>query len=161
MPTKQSPPIKLFISDVDGVLTDGHLHYAADGELFKSFHVQDGQGLVMLKKANIQIAIISGNDCKIIQHRCHALGINQVFLDVKNKLSVYQQIKHKHRLTDAEIVCVGDDVPDIPIIQQAGIGIAVANAHESVKSKANWITQKTGGHGAVREICDWLISKTS
>ncbi len=151
-------PIKLLISDVDGVLTDGFLHFDANGELFKSFNVQDGYGFTMLQKANINIAIISGNSSNIIQQRCQSLGVRQIFLGIDNKLDIYRKLKQEHQLSDEEIVCVGDDLPDIPLLQNAGTGIAVANAHPTVKANANWITQNSGGNGAIREVCDWIVS---
>jgi len=153
--------IKLLILDVDGVLTDGKLYYGTDGENLKVFHVHDGYGIKMLLKHGIQVAIISGRNSSMTATRLQELGISKFYLGVKDKNLVYTQIKQDLNIIDAEIAVMGDDIPDLVIMQQAGTSIAVANAVEEIKNIASWCTKKTGGNAAVREACEWIIKQST
>lgn len=155
---EKAQKIKCLISDVDGVLTDGSLLIDNYGNELKIFNVQDGMGLKLLMAANIQVAVITTSRNAVIDHRMNQLGIEYYYKGCVNKIQAFLDLKEKLDLKNEEIAYVGDDLPDLEIIKQVGLGIAVANALPLVKEFAAWITEKTGGRGAVREICDLLLS---
>lgn len=149
--------IKCLISDVDGVLTDGQLYIDNHGNELKTFHVQDGMGLKLLMYADIHVAIITTSKNKVIDYRMEQLGITHYFKGQVNKKAAYQALKETLNLEDDEFAYIGDDLPDLPLIQTVGLGIAPQNAVHSVKRYAKWITKNRGGNGAVREVCDFLL----
>jgi len=150
--------VRLLVLDVDGVLTDGRLYFSTRGEEMKSFHVRDGAGIVAIQRAGVQIAVISGREFKGVDLRMQELGITRVHQRVKDKLPVLQQILDRCKLTLDEVACVGDDTPDVPLLSAARLGVAVADAHPAAKKAAHWVTHARGGCGAVREVCDLLLS---
>lgn len=150
--------IELLILDVDGVLTDGRLWFTPSGEELKSFDIHDGYGLKRLQQSGIHVAVISGRESPALKIRLNELGIPHQFLGHEEKLSPYQQLQNHLKLTNEQIAYMGDDIPDMAVMQKAGLSIAVANAVSEVKNIADWQTRKKGGHGAVREVCDFLIS---
>ena len=150
--------IRLLVLDVDGVLTDGRLYFGATGEALKAFHVRDGAGLVQLRQAGIEIAIISGRSSEAVTVRMKELGITRVHQGIHDKGSRLQKLKDELRINEDGICCVGDDTPDIPMFSLAHLAIAVADAHPQVRTAAHHITQQFGGRGAVREVCDLLLS---
>ena len=154
----QAKHIKLLICDVDGVLSDGTITIDDQGTESKGFHVHDGLGLKMLQQANIDVAIISSRDTQSVQQRMQALGIKHVFQGIKNKMDCYQRLLTQLSLTHEQIAYVGDDLPDLAVMQQVGLSVAVANANAFVKQHAHWQTTLTGGQGAVREVCDLILS---
>jgi len=149
--------IKLLILDVDGVLTDGKLYYSDNGVETKSFHIHDGQGMKLLLQHHITIAVISGRKSQATQNRMKELGIKHVYLGVNDKTQIFSQLKKKLGLKKENIVCVGDDLPDIPLMKQVGLSIAVANSTKDVLKIADYVTKNTGGNGAIREVCDLLL----
>lgn len=149
--------IRLLVLDVDGVLTDGRLHITADGEETKVFHVRDGSGIVAVQRAGIQVAIISGRASAAVTRRAAELGIRHVRQGIGDKGAALEQLLHELQLAPAMLACVGDDTPDLPMLERASLAIAVADAHASVRPAAHWITTAAGGHGAVREVCDLLL----
>ena len=149
--------IKCLISDVDGVLTDGSLYFDAHGNELKMFNVQDGMGLKLLMSAGIHVAIITTATTAIIDHRMKQLGVKHYFKGCIDKRNAFETLKKELHLTNEMCAYIGDDLPDIPIIQQVAIGIAVSNALIDVKESACFVTQKEGGRGAVREVCDILL----
>jgi 3-deoxy-D-manno-octulosonate 8-phosphate phosphatase (KDO 8-P phosphatase) len=149
---------RLLVLDVDGVLTDGRLYYGARGEALKSFHVRDGHGVKQVARAGIAVAIISGRKSPAVTKRARELGIRHVFQGVGDKLPVFDKLVAKLGLTAEQCVCVGDDTPDVPLLSAAGVGVAVADAHEDARGVAQLVTGRPGGHGAVREVCDWLVA---
>jgi len=150
--------IRLLVLDVDGVLTDGRLHISATGEEVKIFHVRDGSGLVALQRAGIAVAIISGRDSAAVTRRAIELGIGHVRQGIGDKGAVLDALCLELGLAKHELACVGDDTPDIPMFDRAGIAVAVADAHPDAVAHADWVTQARGGRGAVREICDLLLA---
>ena len=148
----------LLVLDVDGVLTDGRLFYGPKGELLKAFHVRDGFGIKQVAEAGITIAIISGRKSAAVARRARELGIRHVTQGAKDKLAALRKLVKARRLTLEDCVCIGDDTPDAPILAAAGVGIAVADAHQDALDAADLVTTRAGGQGAVREVCDWLIS---
>lgn len=149
--------IRLLVLDVDGVLTDGRLHFDAAGKEFKVFHARDGYGIRRLLKAGIRVAIISGRQSVAVKKRAAELGIDYVYLKVDNKLAVLTDLIEQLKITYEAVACVGDDVPDLACMEKAGLAVAVADAHPDLDAVADWHTHLGGGHGAVREVCDLLL----
>ena len=150
--------IKLLVLDVDGVLTDGRLYITAQGEETKVFHVRDGSGIVAVQRAGIAVAIISGRDSAAVTRRATELGIRHVFQGIADKRAAFDALLAQLDLDAGAVACVGDDTPDVPLLERAALGIAVADAHATARAAANWITPSPGGNGAVREVCDLLLS---
>lgn len=154
---KKLAKISMLLLDVDGVLTDGSIVYTDSGEELKTFNVRDGLGIRMLMDAGITVGIITGRSSGALLKRCENLGIGLVFQGVKDKLEVLKKILDTFELTTESIAFAGDDLPDIRIMKAAGFSIAVANADPAVKSVSDYITEKEGGNGAVREICELIL----
>jgi 3-deoxy-D-manno-octulosonate 8-phosphate phosphatase (KDO 8-P phosphatase) len=144
--------------DVDGVMTDGKLRYGPNGERDKVFHVRDGHGIKALRAAAIEVAVISGRRSTAVLRRCRELGIEHVLQGVEDKGAVFESLIAKLGVPARQCACVGDDVVDLPIMQQVGFAVAVADAHASALGAAHRRTRIPGGLGAVREVCDWLLS---
>lgn len=148
---------KLFIVDVDGVLTDGKIWYDQNGTEYKTFHTQDGVGLKQLQKAGITIAILSGRNSPSVTQRMTELDITEVYQGVSDKLVVFNELLKKFEITPQQVISIGDDLPDISVLEKSGIAIAVHNAVTPVKTISHYCTSRSGGHGAVREACDWIL----
>jgi 3-deoxy-D-manno-octulosonate 8-phosphate phosphatase (KDO 8-P phosphatase) len=151
---------RLLILDVDGVLTDGRLYYGARGEVLKCFHVRDGYGIRALREAGIEIAVISGRRSAAVARRCRELGIRHLIQGADDKLAAFARLATRLRIRAAECACIGDDVPDVPLLQVIGLSYAVADAHPAAKKAARHTTRLRGGCGAVREVCDQLLTAT-
>ena len=149
--------IKLIVFDVDGVFTDGSLYYHDSGQETKAFNTQDGQGIKMLHQQGIETAIITGRTSNIVIHRAKNLGILRLVQGREDKLVALKEILNDMSLTPDQVAYAGDDLPDLPAICYAGLGIAVANAHNFVALHADWQTSLPGGKGAVREISDFIL----
>jgi len=149
--------LRLIAFDVDGVLTDGSLVLGEKGEEYKIFHAHDGLGLVMLRKAGLHIAIISSRSSKIVAERMASLGIDLVYQGQKEKRGALLEIMQKLEVSKDETAYVGDDLIDLPAMSAVGLAIAVADAQAPVLARADWITSKAGGRGAVREVCEMLL----
>lgn len=150
-------PIQLLILDVDGTLTDGLIYYGNHGEALKAFHVHDGLGMHLLKKAGIEIAIITAKQSDAVAHRMRDLGITHVYLGCTDKRPAYNELKSKLNLEDKNIAYVGDDFPDLCLMQQAGVSFTLKNAPARMHHYADYITQQKAGRGAVREICELIL----
>jgi 3-deoxy-D-manno-octulosonate 8-phosphate phosphatase (KDO 8-P phosphatase) len=153
--------IRLLVLDVDGVLTDGRLYFSAEGEALKVFDVRDGYGLVALQRAGVTVAIISGRDSPAVLRRAAELGIRHVRQGVGDKAAELEALLGELGIPAEETACIGDDAPDLPILRRAGLSIAVADAHPSVRDEVHWVTSQGGGRGGVREACDLLLSAKS
>jgi 3-deoxy-D-manno-octulosonate 8-phosphate phosphatase (KDO 8-P phosphatase) len=149
--------IQLLVLDVDGVLTDGRLYYGARGESLKVFHVRDGHGIKQVAAAGITVAIISGRRSAALARRARDLGIRHVTQGASDKLEALTKLLKSRSISLEHCACVGDDTPDAPILQAAGLAIAVADAHADALAAADLVTTRPGGYGAVREVCDWLL----
>ncbi|MGB9735119.1 MAG: KdsC family phosphatase [bacterium] len=149
--------IKFLILDVDGVLTDGKLIYNSEGIELKAFDVKDGYGLVRLRESGVKIGIITAKNSRIIEVRAKDLGIDELYQNIPDKLNAYEEIKLKYKLTDEEIAYIGDDIPDLGVLKRVGLSIAVNDAIDEVKKVADYVTEKKGGNGAVREVTDLII----
>lgn len=147
----------MLVLDVDGVLTDGRLHFTARGEELKTFHVRDGAGIVQLLRAGVQVAVISGRESKAVERRMAELGVSWVRQGVSNKRTALQELLDILALGPQAVAVVGDDTPDLPLFEMARLAIAVADAHSTVRASAHHVTQAPGGMGAVREVCDLIL----
>lgn len=150
--------IKLLLLDVDGVMTDSGVYFTEQGDEIKKFNIQDGYGIVKLQRSGITVGIITGRVSKLVQRRANELGIQEVYQNLDNKLEAYQQVKQKLNVTDAEVVYIGDDEPDLPVIAQVGFSAAPADAMPEVKKKVDYVCKRKGGEGAVREVADLILS---
>ena len=155
---QQLKQIKLLILDVDGVLTDGTIWLAPDGTEYKSFHCQDGLGIKRLQSlTDINIAVISGRYSETVKLRLKQLDVEYIYLGYPEKIPTYNKIISQLNITDTQVCYVGDDLPDLSIMQRVSLPITVPNAVHKIKQTAKHITDKTGGCGAVREVCELLI----
>ena len=149
--------IKLVAFDVDGVMTDGTLYLADDGQEYKGFNSLDGHGLKMLKSSGIELAIITGRSSRVVEHRAKNLGINIIHQGAHDKLAVYESMCRELNIDCEATAYMGDDVVDLPVMRRAGLAISVPAAPELVKSHSHLITIRQAGHGAVREACEFLM----
>lgn len=151
--------IKLVIFDVDGVLTDGTLFYDNQGDEYKAFNAKDGHGLRMLEKAGIAVAIITGRQSELVNHRAANLNLSphMIYQGYSDKRLAFKDLLEKTGLSATQIAYVGDDVIDLPVMTKVGLPIAVQDAHWFVLKHADWVSQQRGGQGAVREICEMLL----
>ena len=148
---------RLLILDVDGVLTDGSLFFDAKGQSLKVFHVRDGHGIKMAQRAGLEVAFVSGRRSDAAYHRAKELGVNRFHEGVRDKLAVMREIMAAMDIQPAQVAVVGDDLVDLPIMVQAGLAVAVADAVPEVLAAAHWVTKLPGGKGAVRQVCDLLL----
>ena len=149
--------IKLLLLDVDGVLTDGKLYYGNSGEELKAFNIQDGLGIKLLQQAGIQVGIITGRVSALLQRRADELGISPVIQGREDKLTALEELLSSSTIKLNEIAFMGDDLPDLAVINRVGLGIAVANASSTLAAQAALQTNKSGGDGAVREVAELLL----
>ncbi|HEX7647680.1 MAG TPA: HAD family hydrolase [Noviherbaspirillum sp.] len=149
--------IRLMIFDVDGILTDGSLHYGPDGEMIKTFNVLDGHGIKLLQQAGIATAIISARQSALVARRASDLGIRHLFQGVHDKRAAFDQLLAHTGIAAEEAGFVGDDVIDLPILLRVGFAASVPNGHAEVRSRVHYVTQASGGGGAARELCDFIL----
>jgi len=149
--------IRLLLLDVDGVLSDGRIVYDAHGTEIKTFDVKDGHGIKMLQKAGIEVGIISGRTSKVVNIRAKELGIDILYQGIADKALPYAEIVAQRNLRDEEIAYVGDDVVDLPILRRVGFAVATADAVDDILPYVHYVTNRCGGRGAVREICDLIL----
>ena len=150
--------VRLLCVDVDGVLTDAGMYYGPDGEVLKKFNTRDGMGLARLREAGVAVAIISGEDSAIVHARAAKLKIDDVFCGASNKRIAIDELCSRHGLGLDEVAFIGDDLNDLPALECVGLACAVADAAEPVQAVAHYVTQRRGGDGAVREVCEFLIA---
>ena len=153
----QAQNIKIAFFDVDGVLTDGGLYLTGEGETLKRFNTLDGHGLKLLQQAGITPAVITGRDSLALRARMAALGITHAHFGIEDKLPAAELTLQALGLGWQHTAAMGDDWPDLPVMQRAAFSCAPANAHTEVKTVANHITVERGGHGAARAFCDVLL----
>lgn len=149
--------IKLVVFDVDGVLTDGSMIMGEKGDEYKVFHVHDGLGLILLREAGLNVAVISARSSPIVAERMAALGIEYVYQGQSDKQTALSELMNTLNVNKNETAFVGDDLIDLPAMSCAGLAIAVANAQPLVLERADWVTGKSGGRGAVREVCEMIL----
>lgn len=151
--------VRLLVLDVDGVLTSGQVFFGPDGkEMLKGFDIQDGHGIKLLQSVGIECAVITGRHSKMVLGRCDELGIQHVFSGVSDKKNALEELLKRIALThENELAVMGDDWPDLAIMQRAGLRLAPAQAHREVRQIAHYVTSANGGNGAVREVCDLIL----
>jgi 3-deoxy-D-manno-octulosonate 8-phosphate phosphatase (KDO 8-P phosphatase) len=150
--------VKLLVLDVDGVLTNGQVFIGENGQEFlKAFDIQDGLGIKLLEKIGIRTAVITGRSSKMVLARCEELGIKQVQMGVENKALALENILQSLELQSSDCAVMGDDWPDFPMMKLAGLRVCPAQGHEAVKEMAHFVTSRSGGSGAVRELCDLIL----
>jgi 3-deoxy-D-manno-octulosonate 8-phosphate phosphatase (KDO 8-P phosphatase) len=149
--------VRVAFFDVDGVLTDGGLHFSESGETLKRFNTLDGQGLKLLQQAGITPAVITGRDSQPLRVRLAALGITNVHYGTEDKRPAAEQTLQALGLTWSQAAAMGDDWPDLPMLRRSAMACAPLNAHAEVKAAAHYVTSARGGDGAAREFCDLLL----
>jgi len=149
--------IKLMAFDVDGVFTDGSLTFDENGKEYKTFNAKDGQGIVCVEKAGFITVIITARENGTVAHRAKNLGITEFHQGVKYKLPVLEEIMKKYNLSFENVSYMGDDLPDICILEKIGLACCPNDAVKEVKDKCNFISSKNGGKGAIRELCDFVL----
>ena len=150
--------VKVVFFDIDGVMTDGGLLFTESGETIKRFNTLDGLGIKLLQKAGITPVVISGRDSAPLRTRLKALGVTHIHLNTEDKLPAAEKTLAKLGLTWAQAGCMGDDWPDLPVLQASAFACAPLNAHAEVKAIAHYTTEAPAGSGAVREFCDLLLT---
>jgi 3-deoxy-D-manno-octulosonate 8-phosphate phosphatase (KDO 8-P phosphatase) len=154
---QQAAQVRLMIFDVDGILTDGSLHFGPEGEMMKTFNVLDGQGIKLLQNAGIATAIISARQSAIVSKRASDLGITHVMQGIHDKKSAFLTLTRELNIPHQACGFIGDDVIDLPILLRVGFSASVPNGHEEVRSRVSYVTKASGGRGAVREISDFIL----
>ena len=149
--------IRLLVCDVDGVFSDGRIYLGNEGEELKAFHTRDGYGVKALVKQGVDVAVITGRRSAIVENRMQALNVAHIIQGEENKSDALVKLMASLELNKEQVAVVGDDMPDTGMFPHAAVNIAVKDAHPQVIQCANWITQHSGGFGAVREICDTLL----
>lgn len=149
--------IKLLILDVDGVMTDGGLMIGDDGQEYKTFHSHDGLGMKLLKSTGVELAIITGRTSNVVKKRAETTGIAHFYQGAEDKLVAFKDLVIKSKLEATQCAFMGDDVVDLPPMLNCGLALAVPNSPELVLSNAHYVTKKSGGKGAVREVCELIM----
>ena len=151
--------IGLFVTDVDGTLTDGGMYYTADGEYMKLFNTRDGVGLRLLQEAGIDVCMMTSENSEIVARRAEKLNVTRVFLGVRDKLAKLTALCQELDLPLTRVAYVGDDVNDLDVMRNVGLAFAVADADSRVLEAANVRLSKRGGRGAVREAAEWVLER--
>lgn len=149
--------IRVLLVDVDGVLTDGRIVYADYGDELKFFDVQDGAGLAFWDRVGLTSAIVTARTSKLLKRRAKEMRVSCLVQGALQKLPAYERIVKKLRVSDKEVCVIGDDLMELPMMRRAGLAIAVQNAVPEVKASAHYVTQRAGGHGAVREAVELIL----
>ena len=153
--------IQLLVMDVDGVMTDGKVTYASDGQELKSFNIKDGVGIKRAQASGIETAIITGRTSPMVERRALELGITHLIQGREDKLTALSVLLSEVNLAPNQVAYIGDDLPDLTAIEAEKLGACPADAANEVQSKANWVSTRAGGDGCVRELCDLLVSHKS
>ena len=150
--------VRLIAFDIDGVFTDGRFYLSDDGVESKAFHTQDGYGVRRLMDAGMAVGVISGRSSSAVEKRMAELRVKHVVLGCKDKVAAMDELATALNISVAECAYVGDDLPDLPLLEHVGFSVAVANAVPALQEYCDYVTTKPGGFGAVREICDLLVA---
>ncbi len=158
---ERASKIKLLAFDVDGVMTDGSITYDENGIEYKTFNAKDGHGLAKMVKSGFLTAVITGRRNGTVDRRDEDLHFSEVFQGVKNKLPILEGIMEKYELDYSQVAYMGDDEPDIPILEKVGLSACPADAVDRVRNICDFVSSKNGGRGAVRELCDLVFDNRS
>ena len=150
--------IKMVLSDVDGTLTDGRLTVLPDGEELKTYHVRDGMGVLLAQLAGLKLGIITGKTSKGLEKRAERLKISELHQGAIDKKPVFDEILKKHELRPEDVAYIGDDLGDLDVIKSAGLAAAVGDAHPLIIKHAHYVCRTNGGHGAFRELIEFIIA---
>lgn len=156
--THKIKPIRLVAFDVDGVLTDGGLYLSDSGDEFKRFNSLDGHGLKMLRASGVELAIITGRKSKCVELRAKNLGITRLYQGVDDKWEAMQSLLSDLKLAPETAAFMGDDVIDLPVMRRVGLALSVPAAPQLVRDHAHYVSQREGGYGAVREVCELIMA---
>ena len=148
---------RAFVFDVDGVLTDGRVHVTESGEQLRQFNIKDGYALQLAVKRGYPVAVISGAKSHGVRLRLQGLGITNIHLAIDNKTEIFQNFLHENGLTSDQIVYMGDDVPDLPVMKQVGLPVCPADASDDIKAVSIYISPKNGGNGCARDIIEKVL----
>jgi 3-deoxy-D-manno-octulosonate 8-phosphate phosphatase (KDO 8-P phosphatase) len=154
---QKAQAIRLAIFDVDGVLTDGGLHYSDSGDEVKVFDVRDGHGMKMLQVSGVALAIITSRSSKCVARRAENLGIDLLYQGVENKISAFQALIAKVGVEPSACAYMGDDWVDLPVLARCGLALSVPEAPAVVRERVHYVTRASGGHGAAREACELIM----
>jgi 3-deoxy-D-manno-octulosonate 8-phosphate phosphatase (KDO 8-P phosphatase) len=154
---KRFQRIKLVLSDVDGVLSDGKIYMTAYGDEIKSFNAKDGCGIVSLSSCGVEFGVITGRASPLVEKRMKSLGVRYICQGVRDKYGEFVRISQEMGIGADECLYIGDDVIDLPLMRTVGIGVAVRDAHPLVLREADFVTVNNGGNGAVREVTDLIL----
>ncbi|MBU4501906.1 MAG: HAD hydrolase family protein [Nanoarchaeota archaeon] len=152
--------VKLFAMDVDGVLTDGGMYYSEKGEVMKKFDTRDGMGIELLRKSGIIPVIITKEKSKIVLKRAEKLEIEEVHMGIQDKVGVVKKLIKKYNLGFNDVAYIGDDINDLELLKKVGFSSAPNDAVEKVKRSVDYVSTRRGGNGAVREVIDFILSKS-
>ncbi|MFQ5543781.1 MAG: KdsC family phosphatase [Nitrospiria bacterium] len=150
--------VRYLLLDVDGVMTNGFLFFDEEGREIKAFSIYDGLGITLLHKYHVGVGIISGRTSVNVIKRAKDLKIRDLYQGIGDKIVAYEEILNKYQLVDEDIAFIGDDLIDLPVLRRVGFSVAVANAVDRVKKEVDWVTKRSGGEGAVREVIDLILS---
>ncbi|AKB43001.1 MULTISPECIES: acylneuraminate cytidylyltransferase [Methanosarcina] len=148
--------VKLFITDVDGVMTDCGMYYSENGDELKKFNTRDGMGIQLLREKGIKTAIVTKEKTKIVEARANKLKVDEVYQGIVDKLSIFEELREKYSLEYSEIVYIGDDINDIPVLEKAGVSFCPNDAVDEVKNVSDYILSRKGGEGVIREVVEIL-----
>lgn len=151
--------IKLFLSDVDGVLTDSGMYYTEAGDELKKFSTLDGGGFMLLKSVGIQTGLITSENTKLVERRAQKLRIDHVIQGAKNKIEEFEHLISKLKLSDEEVAYIGDDINDIRLLERVGVSATVPGNCLPANVSCDYVTQRPGGNGAVRDFAEWLLQQ--
>jgi len=160
-PLPNAQRIRLLTCDVDGVLTDGRIYLDDDGREQKAFNALDGVGLKLLMQAGITVAWITGSRAPVVLHRARSLGVERVIQGAEDKLTPWEALLRELDLPPSACAHIGDDLPDVPLLARCGLAVSVPHAPAVVKAHAHFVTQREGGMGAVRELCEMILAARS
>ncbi|HRZ86577.1 MAG TPA: HAD hydrolase family protein [bacterium] len=149
--------VRIFVTDVDGVLTDGRFILDYAGKELKMFHVHDGAAAKLAASVGFQTVLVSGRRSEVVERRAKELGIRQVYQEADDKWKVVQEFMHKERIGADTICYIGDDLADLPVLRRVGFSVAVGNAVPEVKKAVDYVTERCGGDGAFREVVELVF----
>ncbi|PIE40637.1 MAG: phenylphosphate carboxylase subunit delta [Gammaproteobacteria bacterium] len=155
--SEKAKKVKIAVFDVDGVMTDGALYYSSKGDELKAFNVKDGLGIKLLQKHGIKTAIITGRSSELVNRRANELGFDYWYQGREDKITALNELLSDIGMQLEDVGYMGDDLPDLPAIRHAGFGATVADGTQLVLKHADWISNHRGGHGAVREFCEFIL----
>jgi len=149
--------VKLMIFDVDGVLTDGRLYLSDRGEEMKAFNTRDGQGIKLLRQCGIAVGLITARNSRVVEHRARELGIELLRQGASDKASAFAELLALQHLQANQAGYMGDDLADLPVLTRCGFAASVPSASEDVLTRVHYVARAAGGHGAVREVCEFIL----